>query len=107
MRALRAQGCERKKGPDAGDSFEFPLVELVELDTRSDDEVPDGAGKQDLTRTSERTNARSNVHAETAEIVVAHLALAGVHTYSNVEPQCVRCRDDRLAATNGPGRAVK
>jgi hypothetical protein len=59
------------------------VASVGELQPRSRDQVDHCLGHQDLAGLSERADARSDVHANAAEIVTERLTLAGV----NARPQ--------------------
>jgi hypothetical protein len=99
--------CQGKQLPGPRNAFEFALTAICELDTRADDEVPDGPGDQDLSGSCQGSHACGDVDGQPSEVITADLALAGMQADSQLDPECSDGLNDRLRAANGPSRAVE
>ena len=102
-RRLRGLGREAQRGssrtlqvlargdgeqmPVAGHTLELVCAAVVELEARPDHEVAQRAGHQHLVRSGQCADPRADVHGDTADVVAANLALAGVQpgTYLDAE----------------------
>ena len=92
--------------PSAGDALELVFAAVVELKTRTRDEILHGARCEDLARLGVRRDALGDVYGDPSNIVAADLDLAGVQSNPDVDSEPPGRVDDVLAASNGARRPV-
>ena len=94
-----------EEAPRARHTFEVVAAALVELDARSDHEIPHDARDQDLAWRGAGIDARCDVHRQAAKVIAAHFALAGVQTGTELDAERVGRLQDRARAPNGAAQA--
>ena len=92
-----------KGGQRAGKSLEFVFTVLGELQTRTGDEIGDGASHQYLAWPGERHDASPKVHCDPAHVVTAELDLARVYSGANLNTE--RRGASRIAHAHSTPRA--
>jgi hypothetical protein len=99
-----------------GDCVELPasrhplqhvLTTVIELDTRANYEILDGARDKDFARGSQRTDSSGDVNGEAAQIVAPHLAFTGVETQAQLDIEGSGGVDDPLATTDGSSWTIE
>src|SRR6187431_2943747 len=78
-----------------------------ERDAGPGDQVLDRARHEHLAGAGLRRDPRADVDGDAADLRAHHLALAGVHAGTQLEPQRPGAFADRLGATDGARRAVE
>ena len=86
---------DREEVPFSGHPLEFVSAAFLELESGPDHEVAQRAGHQHLVRPGQGAHARPDVHANTADVVAADLALAGVQPSPYLMPNA--CTESRIA----------
>jgi len=107
----RVSGClsilDLLQTPVAGDALELMLPTVSELDARSGDEIPDGAGHHDLSRVCLGADPSGYMDGEASQVIAAHLAFACMQTGADVDAKFSRSVKDGLGAADRTSGAVK
>jgi hypothetical protein len=68
-------------------ALEFVFTAICELDTRADNKVLDSPGHQDLSGGCRGSHACSDMDGQPSEVITADLALAGVQSDAQLDPE--------------------
>jgi hypothetical protein len=80
---------------------------IDEDNPRTDNQVLDRPGHQDLPWTGHSCDSRAQMHGQTGEIGAYGLAFAGVNADTHLEPQRAHTGYDRPCTSDGAGRPVE
>ena len=67
---------------------------FAELQARSGDEIPHGAGNEDFTSTSQIGDPCCGIHGYTTNVIAPHLNLSGMKAAAHFDPQRFQFLDD-------------
>src|SRR5205823_265730 len=98
---------DREQLPGAGHALELVFASIGEVQTCTDDELGDGAGRPHSRGLGPRRHSRRDVDSDPANILAASLHLAGVHTAADVETELTRGVPDRARALERPRRPIE
>src|SRR5262249_60673265 len=99
-------GARRVQVPSTGDALQRVVTAIVELDSRPRDQVPDGAGDQDLARPGDPQHPCPDVDRDADQLAAAFLALARVNARPDVQADPAQVLADGHRALAGAGRAA-
>src|SRR5437763_15755733 len=77
----------RPQTPFAGHTAQLVLAAIFECDSRSDHQVLDGPGDDELTGPRSCQNTSGDVDSDPPDVVAEHLNLAGVHAGAQLEAE--------------------
>src|SRR5215218_4420321 len=95
------------QAPCPGDALERVLAAIGEVDAGADDEVLDRVRDEHLARRRQRTDARTDVDGESADVVADRLALARVQTRAQLDAQIAHCVAQLERTADRPRRPVE
>src|SRR5215207_3967980 len=93
--------------PLAGHALQSWTAAVGEVDAGAGDEIADGTGDENLARVCDRGDARPDVHGDPGEVITAQLALTGVETGPNLEPEIAGTGRDGLGTVDGATGSVE
>src|SRR5205085_6553659 len=93
--------------PRAGHALELVLAALLEGDPGAGDEIAHRARDEHLARPGERRDPRTGVDGDAAHLAVRELALAGVESCAQLEPEAPHAVADRAGGADRPRRPVE
>src|SRR2546423_11308064 len=102
-----APSASRVDVPDSGDALQLALTELLELDSRTGDEISHSGRDKYLSCAGRGRHPRTDRNRDARELAVVELALARVHAGAQLEPDPTDALDNRLGTANRPRRPVE
>src|SRR5205823_10782712 len=90
--------------PASIDALELVDTAVLEARAGVGDQVPHGAGRENLRRPGERHDPRADMHGDAAELAVYLLALAGVHAGAHVDAEPLNRYDNCRSARERTSR---
>src|SRR5918911_957838 len=104
---ISASGIGDSIDPPLAHALKRMLATVLEVDSRSGDEVAHGRGDEDLARPRKRRDARAGVDGDAGDLVAEQLAFARVEPGANVDPELAHRIANTDRASNRARRTVE
>jgi hypothetical protein len=104
---LRHVAKQRPYVPFARDAFKLPHASILELESRSGNQVTESTRYEDLAWPGRGHHSVGNMHGNPGDLLVGGLGLSGMQSGSDREAQLGDRRDDGPGGANRLGRLVK
>jgi hypothetical protein len=100
-------GSNRVHAPRSWDASQLMFAAVVELKTRTGDEVDHRARDNDLARSGEGRDALPDVNGDAADVLAPKFYLTGMEARSHLDTEHANRFNDGLRAADGSCRAVE